>query len=212
VQKLVSYLGASMTLEEAATVFQSVLPLKMSARQVLNLLQPVGQTLIKQENEHKERLFREAAEKQSSVPRKEEEQQEIRRLYIELDGVLARMRRGSVLMEEKEQQRPGDIYREIKVGAIFAATSGRSRSELAAGTFVDTADSITYVARRTTAQTFGPYLYALAQHCGIERAKQVVVLGDGAVWMRAFGGRTLSWGRAHRGSLARTRTCVESGP
>jgi hypothetical protein len=39
------------------------------------------------------------------------------------------------------------------------------------------------VARRTTAQTFGPYLYALAQHCGIERAKQVVILGDGAAWI-----------------------------
>ena len=184
VQKLVSYLAASMTLEEAAAVFQAVLPLKMSARQVLNLLQPVGETLVKQEDERKERLFREATEKQTSAPRKEEEQQEeIRRLYIELDGVLARMRRGSVLMEEKEKKRPGDIYREIKVGAIFPATRGRARSELAAGTFVDTADSITYVARRTTAQTFGPYLYALAQHCGIERAKQVVILGDGAAWI-----------------------------
>ena len=184
-----SYLAASLTLEEAAAVFQAVLPLKMSARQVLNLLQPVGETLIKQEDERKERLFRDAGEKQTSASKKEEEpQKEIGRLYIELDGVLARMRRGSVFMEEKEKKRAGDIYREMKVGAIFAAARGRTRSQLATGTFVDTAEAIRYVARRTTAETFGPYLYALAQHCGIERAKQVVVLGDGAAWMRALGG------------------------
>ena len=48
VQRLVSYLGACMTLEEAATIFQRVLPLGMSARQALNRLatggRSVGQT------------------------------------------------------------------------------------------------------------------------------------------------------------------------
>ena len=39
VQKLVSYLGACMTLEEVAEAFQAMLPLTISARQVLNLLQ-----------------------------------------------------------------------------------------------------------------------------------------------------------------------------
>jgi hypothetical protein len=184
VQKLVSYLGASMTLEEAASVFQAILPLQMSARQVLTLLQPVGETVSQQEDEQQERLFAEAAKKQTDAQSKEREQQEeVRRMYIELDGVLARMRRSSVLMEAQEQQRAGDVYREIKVGAVFPAARGRTRSDLGAGTFVDQAGPIQYVARRTTADTFGRYLYALAQHCGIERAREVVVLGDGAVWI-----------------------------
>ncbi len=100
-----------------------------------------------------------------------------------MDGVLARIRRGSVLMEALEQQRTGDVYREIKVGAVFAATSGPQRSTLAPGTYVDQAGPIRYVARRVTADTFGPYLYALAADCGVERAHGVVVLGDGAVWI-----------------------------
>ena len=54
-------------------------------------------------------------------------------MSIELDGILARLRRGSVPMEEKEQQRKGDVYREIKVGAVFRAERGRERSELAPG-------------------------------------------------------------------------------
>jgi hypothetical protein len=180
VQKLVSYLGASMTLEEVATIFQSILPLSMSARQVLNLMQPVGETLIEQEDSRKERIFQEATEKQAGAP---PEKKEIRRMYIELDGVLARMRRGSVPMEEQEKKRSGDVYREIKVGAVFTATAGRSRSELAPGTFVDGAHPIHYLARRSRAETFGQHLYALAQQCGIERAREVVVLGDGAAWI-----------------------------
>lgn len=184
VQKRVSYLGASMTLQEAAAVFQAVLPLNMSARQALNLMQPVGETLIQQADEQTERVFQEAAEKQTtSHPKEKGGQEEIERMYIELDGVLARMRRGSVLMEEQEKKRAGDVYREVKVGAVFTATRGRSRSDLVPATYVDTARSLQYVARRTTAENFGRSLYTLAQRCGIERAQQVVVLGDGAAWI-----------------------------
>ena len=42
-------------------------------------------------------------------------------------------------MEDKERKRLGDVYREVKVGAVFEAEPGRKRSELAPGMFVDTA-------------------------------------------------------------------------
>jgi hypothetical protein len=58
-------------------------------------------------------------------------------MYSELDGMLARMRRGSVEMEEQEQQRPGDVYREVKVGVVFQASRGRERSGLAPDVWVD---------------------------------------------------------------------------
>ena len=184
VQKLVSMLCASMTLEEATTVFESFLPLAISARQALNLLLPVGEQLRKKEDERVHQMQQEAAHKQSRLASASPDQQEdLRRMYIEMDGVLLRLRRGSVPMEEQEVQREGDVYREIKVGAVFAASRGRRRSELAESTFVDEAGPLHYVARRTTAETFGTYLYALAQHCGVERARQVVVLGDGAHWI-----------------------------
>ena len=141
--------------------------------------------MARQEDEQVERIRQEATQKQTSAARAAEAKQheELSRLYVEMDGVLARMRRGSVLMEALERQRAGDVYREIKVGAVFAATSGPHRSKLAPGTYVDQAGPIHYVARRTTAETFGQHLYALAQGCGVERAQQVVVLGDGAVWI-----------------------------
>jgi hypothetical protein len=88
-------------------------------------------------------------------------------------------------MEEHELKRIGDIYREIKVGATFLAERGRERSELGEGVYIDTPQegSMRYVARRTAKGGFGPLLSALAEATGLSRAQQVVVLGDGAVWI-----------------------------
>jgi hypothetical protein len=87
-------------------------------------------------------------------------------------------------MEEAEAKRTGDVYREIKVGAVFEGIPGRERSELVPGVFLDEPGPITYIARRLSAEEFGPFLYALAQSCGLDRALEVVILGDGAHWIR----------------------------
>ena len=86
-------------------------------------------------------------------------------------------------MEERERKRKGDVYREVKVGAVFAATRGPERSGLAPGVFVDQAGQKHYVARRSKAEDFGKLLYTLAISYGLERARQLVVVGDGAVWI-----------------------------
>jgi hypothetical protein len=105
----------------------------MTARQAQNLMEPVGKALAQQEEQERRAL-------------KSRE-----RLYIEMDGIMERLRRGSVAMEEKEKQRKGDVYRELKVGVIFEADRGRERSELAPEVWVDTPkdNSMRYVARRT---------------------------------------------------------------
>jgi hypothetical protein len=41
-------------------------------------------------------------------------------------------------MEEEERKRKGDVYREMKVGAVFLAERGPERSELAPEVWVDT--------------------------------------------------------------------------
>ncbi len=187
VQMFISYLGARLTLEEAAETFARLLPLGMSARQALNLMEPVGKALAAQEDEVVNELFEQAVQKHSSAQDQAERltPKTLERLYIELDGILARLRRGSVPLEEQEQKRKGDVYREIKVGAVFRAERGRERSDLAPEVWVDTpqAGSMRYVARRTAKGDFGPLLYCLARQGGLKEAKQVVVLGDGAPWI-----------------------------
>src|SRR5437016_6629996 len=98
---------------------------------------------------------------------------------------MERLRRGTVEMEEKEKTRKGDVYREMKVGVIFEAERGRERSELAPEVWVDTPkqNSMRYVARRTAKGDFDQLLSGLARQSGLDQAKQVVVLGDGAPWI-----------------------------
>ncbi len=184
VQKLVSYLVANLTQEGVAEAVSRVLPLSISARQVLNLIQPVGEVFQQQEEEQMRDLFAAGADKHRKQGEGQDQQGEsIKRMYVEMDGVMARMRRGSVPMEKQEQEQGGDVYREVKVGAAFVGEPGPERSELVPGVFVDQPGPITYVARRTTVDAFAPLLYALAQQAGITQAEQVVVLGDGALWI-----------------------------
>jgi hypothetical protein len=186
VQRHVSYLCATLTFEEAAETFRRFLPLGMSARQALNLMKPVGKALESKEDETVKGLFNKALHSKSDDEQASQKiVKDIRRLYIELDGIFARMRRGSVPMEEHEIQRIGDIYREVKVGATFLAERGSERSELVEGVYIDVPKEGTmrYVARRTARGGFGPLLYALAEATGLSHAQQIVVLGDGAVWI-----------------------------
>jgi hypothetical protein len=121
------------------------------------------------------------------------------RFYVEADGTMARLR--GIL------GKGSDVYREVKVGAVFWATTGRHASKLVelgastasgtangfkgfkgfkpvARTFVDVPKGpITYVAGLLTAADFGVRLYAEAVRRGVERAGQVVILGDGALWI-----------------------------
>jgi hypothetical protein len=184
VQKAVSYLAAHLTLEGVAEAVTRLLSFTLSARQVLNLIQPIGEAFLRQENEDAKALLKQGGAKHTSeAERQSMRTKALKRLYVETDGVFARLRRGSVAMEKDELERQGDVYRDIKVGAVFLAQPGRERSELAAGVFVDTPGPIQYVARRATTDAFAPLLYALAKREGITRAEQVVVLGDGARWI-----------------------------
>src|SRR2546423_1631163 len=185
VQRLLGKLVSRLTLCEAVDTFTDILPLPMSERQALNLIQPLGEALSKQEEEQVQALFAQAANKEMQAAEHGAVLgPSIRRLYIETDGVTARIRRGSVPMEEAEAKRKADVYREIKVGAVFEGIPGRERSELVPGVFLDEPGPTQYVARRLTVEEFGRFLYALAQRCGVDRAQEVVILGDGARWIR----------------------------
>ena len=184
VQREISYLCGRLTFEEAAESLCRHVPLEMSARQALSLMRPVGEALAGAEDRQVKSVQAQAQQARSH-PAEERQTKEIERLSIELDGVMARMRRGSVPMEKEERQRKGDVYREIKAGAVFRAERGPKRSELVPGVYVDTPepDSLRYVARRTAKGGFDWLLYQLALDGGLEQAQQVVVIGDGAPWI-----------------------------
>lgn len=184
VQREISYLCGRLTFEEAAESLCRHVPLGMSARQALSLMRPLGEALAKAEDRQVQRVQEQAKQPRSEAP-EERQTKQIERLYIEVDGVFARMRRGSVPMEQEERHRKGDVYREIKAGAVFRAERSAKRSEFVPGVYVDTPapGTMRSVARRTAKAGFGWLLYQLARDGGLEHAQQVVVIGDGAPWI-----------------------------
>ncbi len=100
-------------------------------------------------------------------------------MYIEFDGT------GIPVIPEEVKGRKGKQpdgsakTREVKTGCIFTQTGTDENNRP-----VRDSDSTTYVAAIETAEVFGKRLEAEAIRRGMWYAKTVVVLGDGAVWIR----------------------------
>lgn len=104
----------------------------------------------------------------------------IRILYIVIDGtgvpVVSRETEG-----RKGKQTEIAKTREAKLGGVFTQTTTDEK-----GLPVRDEDSTTYVGAIETAEEFGPRIYAEAVRRGVDRAEIVVVLGDGALWIRGI--------------------------
>ena len=174
VQREAAWRAARLTLAETAADLERAYPLRISARQVEALVVPVGHALATAEATHAA-----AAQVVGETPAWRPTQ----RWYVELDGVFARMRRGSVPMTAEEHLATNDVYREIKVGIIGRAERGREQTHLAAGVRLDTVPAHHVIAHRTDAAHFGPLVYAALVRAGWQDGDEVIVVSDGAHWI-----------------------------
>ena len=81
-------------------------------------------------------------------------------LYITCDGVKANTTQG---------------WKEPKLGAVFRAVRDKDGQPVRGPT--------RYIGRIEDAEAFGQRLWRLAEAAGVEKAKTVIVLGDGALWI-----------------------------
>ena len=100
------------------------------------------------------------------------------KLYITADGTGV-----PVLRRETEGRRgKGEDgiarSREAKLGAVFTQSTVDDK-----GNPVREADSTTYVGKIENVESFGERLYAEAVRRGLNKAKKVTVIGDGAPWV-----------------------------
>ena len=104
--------------------------------------------------------------------------QQAPKLYIALDAtgvpVVPRETVGRSGKDETGQAKT----REAKLGCVFTQTRRDEK-----GHPVRDPDSTTYVGAIESAEAFGRRLYAEAVRRGLQRAVQVIVLGDGAPWI-----------------------------
>jgi hypothetical protein len=99
-------------------------------------------------------------------------------LYVEMDGTgVPVVKKETVGRQGKNEGQPAHT-REVKLGCVFTQTKWDEE-----GYAIRDPDSTTYVAAIETADEFGKRLYLEAWKRGWSRAKQRVVLGDGAEWI-----------------------------
>lgn len=199
VAQLVAYLSAGRSFMETAREVCRVLcwpPHWLSGKQVQRLAEPLGRLLEGMDSERVAQWWQaiSAARSQggpapAGLVAPTEAVGVIRRLYVQMDGIMVRLR--------GEEGKGSDVWREVKVGAVFVAEIGPRVSriaqlvgEVAKGQgqvvrqWVDRPQGlITYVAGRLPAASFGVRVYAEAMGRGLGRAAEVVVLGDGAHWI-----------------------------
>lgn len=102
-------------------------------------------------------------------------------LYIAIDGT------GVPVVPSETEGRKGKHTpiaktREAKLGCVFTQTQLDQK-----GFPIRDEDSTTYVGAIETAEEFGKRMYAEAVRRGVTRAQKVILLGDGAVWIRGIG-------------------------
>ncbi len=104
--------------------------------------------------------------------------QALPKLYLAIDGT------GVPMVSRETEGRPGKDptgparTREAKLGCVFTQTRLDEK-----GRPVRDDASTTYVGAIEPAEAFGRRLYAEAVRRGVQRAAQVIVLGDGAPWI-----------------------------
>lgn len=158
VQKLVSAVAASMTLEETVQVCERVVPLGLSARQALNVFQPIAEGLA--EREKQEVKQREQAACQARTQQQKNAnalaQQTIWRSDVERDGVSARLRRECMVLSPEGEERTGEVSREINLEGSFLGETGPRHWKLVPGVLGDRAGTIASVAH--TPVRCGPFI------------------------------------------------------
>lgn len=102
-------------------------------------------------------------------------------LYISYDGTGVPMVPAEVKGRKGKQEDGSAKTREAKLGCVFTQTATDEE-----GRPVRDPQSTSFVGAIETAETFGERIYAEALRRGLNSAAKVVVLGDGARWIRGL--------------------------
>jgi hypothetical protein len=169
VRRMMGRVGAKEAFDEGRRDLEDLAGVLVKTKAVERVAETLGQDV--------ERFHQ--AEQQAALSGKLESMEVVETLYIAIDGTGV-----PVVPHETEGRRGKDETgraktREAKLGCVFTQTTVDDQ-----GRPLRDPGSTTYVGAIETAEQFGPRIYAEALRRGLKRAKRVVVLGDGAVWIR----------------------------
>ena len=169
VRRMMGRVGGKEPFDEGRRDLEELANVVVKTKAVERVSEAIGQQI--ERASHKER--------QAALSGKLESTEAVATLYIAIDGtgvpVVPREAEGRKGKDETGRAKT----REAKLGCVFTQTrlddQGRPQRD---------DQSTTYVGAIETAEEFGPRIYAEAVRRGLKRARRIVVLGDGAAWIR----------------------------
>lgn len=172
VRRQAARLGAKEPFREVARDLRELAGITLSRKDAERIAEAVGEDMERRDKVERDRL-------RHAEPPPPETPKTIETLYIEYDGTGVPMTKKEVAGRKGKQKDGSAKTREVKLGCVFTQTTlddnGRPQRDPASTTFTGAIE---------TASTFGWRIYAEARRRGLFEAKRVVVLGDGAEWIR----------------------------
>ena len=155
-KSLVGEMCARLTYSEVSGLLERVLGFGVEESSQQDIVQGLGRRMREEEQSLISRYF---DEEETVVP-----ELEARRLYVCIDAAKAHT---------------DGTWHDIKTGVVFGGEPSIDKT----GRIVDRMVDARYVAAQESSDLFGRRIYLRALLSGIENAREVVVLGDGAEWI-----------------------------
>ena len=170
-RRMMARAGSSNTFKEGCEDLKIYAGISVSAKDVERVAERIGEDMEQWSQLQRQEILgqEEAVRNEESIPI----------MYVCTDGTGVPMTK-TELQGRKGKQADGSAKtREVKLGCVFTQTSTDSK-----GCPVRDPDSTSFVGAIETAEESGWRLYAEAIRRGLSNAKRVVVLGDGAGWIK----------------------------
>jgi hypothetical protein len=171
VRRLMAYVGGKESFEQGREDLEILAGIRVETKQVERVAEGIGSQIEMVVAAEQEAVFAGTIAPMFPVfP--------VSKLYVAMDGtgvpMITRETAGRVGKNSDQAK-----TREVKLCCLFTQTTTDEK-----GRPVRDPQSTTYTGAIESAAQFGRRVYAEAVRRGLERAGQVIVLGDGAVWIR----------------------------
>lgn len=172
-RRMMARMGGKSAFKEASEDLRICAEVSVTAKAVERVAEAVGQDMEECSRRERERAV--LAYGQQEHPKQKTDET----LYIEFDGTGVPMT-GRELKGRRGKQPDGSARtREVKLGCVFTQTGFDQK-----GRPVRDPDSTTFVGKIEPAEQFGERIFSEAALRGLDQARRVVVLGDGATWIK----------------------------
>jgi hypothetical protein len=172
-RRMMARMGGKSAFKEASEDLRICAEVNVTAKAVERVAESVGQDMEQWSRRERDKAV--LSYEQQEQPNKKTGET----LYVEFDGTGVPMTRRELAGRRGKQPDGSAKTREVKLGCVFTQSALDER-----GRPVRDPDSTTFVGKIEPAEQFGERIFSEAVQRGLDQARRVVVLGDGATWIK----------------------------